>query len=182
MGGGAKRRPKNDNRNKRNDTANKNTNRGGRGRSNGIRNSLFVEGGVLVDWNQTTPLQGKNSNANAKSVSKSKSRASSASKTMPHKSYGHTFGYSYPAVKLQTLYVHIPARHSSSFPELELPTLVQSAALVSVGLLYEGSVHPQTMQILLVEGKILLVSWTVWLIGSSTTLVGRKFIMRDPFS
>ncbi|XP_065870277.1 anaphase-promoting complex subunit 1 isoform X2 [Euphorbia lathyris] len=49
------------------------------------------------------------------------------------------------------LYVHIPARHSFSFPELELPTLLQSAALVSVGLLYEGSVHPQTMQILLGE-------------------------------
>eukprot|EP00257_Ricinus_communis_P020956 XP_015580327.1 anaphase-promoting complex subunit 1 [Ricinus communis] len=55
-----------------------------------------------------------------------------------------------PAVS-KTLYVHIPARHSSSFPELELPTLLQSAALVSVGLLYEGSVHPQTMQILLGE-------------------------------
>ncbi|KAF2296279.1 hypothetical protein GH714_037223 [Hevea brasiliensis] len=55
-----------------------------------------------------------------------------------------------PAIS-KTLYVHIPARHSSSFPELELPTLLQSAALVSLGLLYEGSVHPQTMQILLGE-------------------------------
>ncbi|KDP44743.1 hypothetical protein JCGZ_01243 [Jatropha curcas] len=55
-----------------------------------------------------------------------------------------------PAIS-KSLYVHIPARHSSSFPELELPTILQSAALVSVGLLYEGSVHPQTMQILLGE-------------------------------
>ncbi|XP_073016150.1 anaphase-promoting complex subunit 1 isoform X1 [Primulina eburnea] len=51
----------------------------------------------------------------------------------------------------KSLYVHLPARHPSSFPELELPTLIQSAALVSVGLLYEGSSHPQTMQILLSE-------------------------------
>lgn len=49
------------------------------------------------------------------------------------------------------LFVHIPARHPSSFPELELPTLLQSAALMSVGLLYEGSAHAQTMQILLGE-------------------------------
>ncbi|KAL1559265.1 anaphase-promoting complex subunit 1-like [Salvia divinorum] len=51
----------------------------------------------------------------------------------------------------KSLYVHLPARHPSSFPELELPTLIQSAALISVGLLYEGSAHPQTMQILLSE-------------------------------
>uniref|UniRef100_A0A2P2JSX6 Anaphase-promoting complex subunit 1 n=4 Tax=Rhizophora mucronata TaxID=61149 RepID=A0A2P2JSX6_RHIMU len=55
-----------------------------------------------------------------------------------------------PAIS-KSLYFHIPARHSSSYPELELPTLLQSAALVSVGLLYEGSVHLQTMQILLGE-------------------------------
>ncbi|GJR84537.1 anaphase-promoting complex subunit 1 isoform X1 [Tanacetum coccineum] len=55
-----------------------------------------------------------------------------------------------PAIS-KALYVHIPARHPSSIPELELPTLVQSAALVSVGLLYEGSAHPQTMEILLGE-------------------------------
>ncbi|KAK4480701.1 hypothetical protein RD792_013783 [Penstemon davidsonii] len=51
----------------------------------------------------------------------------------------------------KSLYVHLPARHPMSFPELELPTLIQSAALMSVGLLYEGSGHPQTMQILLSE-------------------------------
>ncbi|KAL6581232.1 hypothetical protein OROMI_007155 [Orobanche minor] len=51
----------------------------------------------------------------------------------------------------KSLYVHLPARHPSSFPELELPTLIQAAALISVGLLYEGSAHLQTMQILLGE-------------------------------
>ncbi|PPD81551.1 hypothetical protein GOBAR_DD21537 [Gossypium barbadense] len=49
------------------------------------------------------------------------------------------------------LYVHIPYRHPSSFPELELPTLLQTAALMSVGLLFEGSAHPQTMQTLVGE-------------------------------
>lgn len=55
-----------------------------------------------------------------------------------------------PAIS-KSLYVHIPARSPSSFPELELPTLLQSAALLSVGLLYEGSAHPQAMQVLLGE-------------------------------
>ncbi|EPS73838.1 hypothetical protein M569_00901, partial [Genlisea aurea] len=51
----------------------------------------------------------------------------------------------------KSLFLHLPARHPSPFPELEVPTLIQSATLVSVGLLYEGSAHPQTMQILLSE-------------------------------
>lgn len=54
-----------------------------------------------------------------------------------------------PAIS-KCLYVHIPARNPPSF-EVELQTLVQSAGLMSVGLLYEGSAHPQTMQILLTE-------------------------------
>ncbi|ERN05300.1 anaphase-promoting complex subunit 1 isoform X1 [Amborella trichopoda] len=49
------------------------------------------------------------------------------------------------------IYVHIPSRHPASFPELEFATLLQSAALMSVGLLYEGSAHPLTMKILLGE-------------------------------
>ncbi|KAE8663967.1 Anaphase-promoting complex subunit 1 [Hibiscus syriacus] len=49
------------------------------------------------------------------------------------------------------LYVHIPAHHPSSYPELELPTLLQTAALMLLGLLFEGSAHPQTMQRLLSE-------------------------------
>lgn len=55
-----------------------------------------------------------------------------------------------PAIS-KILYVHIPVRHPSSYPELEVPTLLQSAALMSVGILYEGSAHPQTMHVLLGE-------------------------------
>ncbi|KAK1284173.1 Anaphase-promoting complex subunit 1 [Acorus calamus] len=55
-----------------------------------------------------------------------------------------------PAIS-KMLYLHIPSRHPSSFPELELPTLLQSAALMAVGLLYEGSAHPLTMKFLLGE-------------------------------
>nr|KYP73070.1 Anaphase-promoting complex subunit 1 [Cajanus cajan] len=62
-------------------------------------------------------------------------------------SYGGTM---HPAIS-KTLYVHIPVRHPSSYPELEVPTLLQSAALMSLGILYEGSAHPQTIQVLLGE-------------------------------
>ncbi|GAB4827614.1 hypothetical protein Ancab_034497 [Ancistrocladus abbreviatus] len=51
----------------------------------------------------------------------------------------------------KSFYVHLPGRHPSSFPELEVPTLLQSAALMSLGLLFEGSAHPPTMQFLLGE-------------------------------
>ncbi|GAB2272646.1 hypothetical protein Dimus_007470 [Dionaea muscipula] len=51
----------------------------------------------------------------------------------------------------KSFYVHLPSRHPSSFPELEVPTLIQSAALMSLGLLSEGSAHPLTMQFLLGE-------------------------------
>ncbi|XP_062231175.1 anaphase-promoting complex subunit 1 isoform X2 [Phragmites australis] len=49
------------------------------------------------------------------------------------------------------LYFHVPSRHPSSTPELELPTLLQSAAVMGIGLLYEGSAHALTMKILLGE-------------------------------
>ncbi|XP_073113376.1 anaphase-promoting complex subunit 1 isoform X2 [Elaeis guineensis] len=55
-----------------------------------------------------------------------------------------------PAIS-KMLYLHIPSRYPSSFPEVELPTILQSAALMSIGLLYEGSAHPLTMKILLGE-------------------------------
>ncbi|CAH9139623.1 unnamed protein product [Cuscuta epithymum] len=59
-------------------------------------------------------------------------------------------GSMHPAIS-KSLYVHIPAHHPTSYPEFELTTLLQSAALMSLGLLYEGSAHPQTMQILVGE-------------------------------
>lgn len=55
-----------------------------------------------------------------------------------------------PAIS-KILLVHIPSRHPSNFPELELPTVLQSAALMGIGLLYEGSAHPLTTKILLGE-------------------------------
>ncbi|CAN6469882.1 unnamed protein product [Victoria cruziana] len=55
-----------------------------------------------------------------------------------------------PAIS-KMLYVHVPSRHPASFPELELPTAVQSAALLAIGLLYEESSHPLAMDILLGE-------------------------------
>ncbi|KAL9250913.1 Anaphase-promoting complex subunit 1-like protein [Drosera capensis] len=51
----------------------------------------------------------------------------------------------------KSFYVHLPSKHPSSFPELEVPTLIQSAALMSLGLLSEGSAHPLTMNYLLGE-------------------------------
>jgi hypothetical protein len=59
----------------------------------------------------------------------------------------------------QMLYFHVPSRHPSSTPELELPTLLQSAAVMGIGLLYEGSAHALTMKILLV------LSWPCYMIG-----------------
>ncbi|KAH9317547.1 hypothetical protein KI387_019316, partial [Taxus chinensis] len=59
-------------------------------------------------------------------------------------------GTMHPTIS-KMLYVHIPSRHPPSFPELELPTHVQSAAMLAVGLLYQESTHPMTMKILLDE-------------------------------
>lgn len=53
------------------------------------------------------------------------------------------FSQSYLKGYLVTLQMLIFSMHSFLL-------MVQSAALMSVGLLYEGSAHPQTMQILLV--------------------------------
>ena len=39
------------------------------------------------------------------------------------------------------LFLHVPTRHPAVYPELELSPLVQSAALLGVGLLYQGSCH-----------------------------------------
>ncbi|ESQ40468.1 hypothetical protein EUTSA_v10012420mg [Eutrema salsugineum] len=51
----------------------------------------------------------------------------------------------------KALFFHVPARYQVSYAEFEIPTLLQSAALVSVGILFEGSAHLQTMQLLLGE-------------------------------
>lgn len=51
----------------------------------------------------------------------------------------------------RTLNMHIPARHASVFGELEIAPLTQAAAMVGLGLLYEGSGHQDTSEMLLHE-------------------------------
>ena len=48
-------------------------------------------------------------------------------------------------------FLHIPAVHPSAFPEVEVSLNVQSAALVSVGLLYQKTAHRRTVEIVLSE-------------------------------
>jgi len=45
------------------------------------------------------------------------------------------------ATTSKMLFLHVPARHPATYPELELSPLVQAAALLGVGLLYQGSCH-----------------------------------------
>ena len=56
------------------------------------------------------------------------------------------------------LYLHIPTKHPPSFPDLDLASTVQSSALVAVGLLYQGTAHRLTTEILLVGPWALLPS------------------------
>jgi len=48
-------------------------------------------------------------------------------------------------------FLHLPTRHPLSFPEIELPPLVQSAALLAVGLLYQGTAQRLIVETLLSE-------------------------------
>jgi len=48
-------------------------------------------------------------------------------------------------------FLHLPTRHPMSFPEIELPALVQSSALMSVGLLYQGTAQRLIVETLLSE-------------------------------
>ncbi|KAJ6994169.1 hypothetical protein NC653_017098 [Populus alba x Populus x berolinensis] len=111
MAGGGKRRPNhnNKNRNKRIDNRNIRKDSGAssrsRRRSKELRNSLFVEGGVLADW---SPVHSGRS-SNVKSISESGSKpgnsnqgkACSGSKNAPRKASGNAFVYNYPCFDLQ---------------------------------------------------------------------------------
>ena len=44
----------------------------------------------------------------------------------------------------KTLFLHLPTRHPSSYPELDISPLVQAAALAGVGLLFQGTCHRYT--------------------------------------
>jgi len=48
-------------------------------------------------------------------------------------------------------FLHVPAVHPVAFPEVEVSLLAQSAALVSVGLLYQQTSHRRTVEIVLRE-------------------------------
>lgn len=43
------------------------------------------------------------------------------------------------AVLSKMLFLHVPGRHPASFPEFEVSSLVQAAAVMGLGLLYQGS-------------------------------------------
>ena len=55
-----------------------------------------------------------------------------------------------PAVS-KMLLLHVPARHPNTYPDLELSPLVQAAALVALGLLYQGSAHRLMTEVMLRE-------------------------------
>ncbi|KAL5772759.1 hypothetical protein ACOSQ2_012683 [Xanthoceras sorbifolium] len=109
MGGCSKRRTTSNNNNK---SKNKNN---GRWRpektssSGRIRNSLFVEGGLLSDWQQqkqqlSSSSRGRNANVNPNSVSKSGNSnptKTAASKNGAKKSSGNAVGYRYPSLQLK---------------------------------------------------------------------------------
>nr|XP_048333164.1 uncharacterized protein LOC107427271 isoform X1 [Ziziphus jujuba var. spinosa] len=75
--------------------------------SSSVKGALFVEGGLLSDWNSTptTKTQGKKPGVNKESGSKSRSFdrtiAACTSKNAPRKSSENHFGYRYPSVDLQ---------------------------------------------------------------------------------
>lgn len=55
-----------------------------------------------------------------------------------------------PAV-YKMLFLHVPNRHPSSFPDIEISPLVQSAAILGAGLLYQGTGHRLMCEMLLDE-------------------------------
>ncbi|KAL4443950.1 hypothetical protein ABPG75_011687 [Micractinium tetrahymenae] len=51
----------------------------------------------------------------------------------------------------KTLFLHLPTRHPSSYPELDVSPLVQAAALAGVGLLFQGTSHRVMAEVMLEE-------------------------------
>ncbi|KAL3586474.1 hypothetical protein D5086_013341 [Populus alba] len=111
MAGGGKRRPNhnNKNRNKKIDKRNIRKDSGAssrsRRRSKELRNSLFVEGGVLADWSPVHSGRSSNVKSNSESGSKpgnsNQGKACSGSKNAPRKASGNAFVYNYPCFDLQ---------------------------------------------------------------------------------
>ncbi|XP_011033482.1 PREDICTED: uncharacterized protein LOC105131955 [Populus euphratica] len=111
MAGGGKRRSNhnNKNRNKKIDNRNIRKDSGAssrsRRRSKELRNSLFVEGGVLADWSPIHSGRSSNVKSNSKSGSKpgnsNQGKACSGSKNAPRKASENAFGYNYPCFDVQ---------------------------------------------------------------------------------
>ena len=55
-----------------------------------------------------------------------------------------------PAIS-KMLFLHLPSRHPAGYPELEIAPLVQTAAIVGLGLLYQESGHQSIAEILVQE-------------------------------
>ncbi|KAJ6923739.1 hypothetical protein NC652_017150 [Populus alba x Populus x berolinensis] len=111
MAGGGKRRPNHNNKNRNKKIDNRNIRKDSwassrsRRRSKELRNSLFVEGGVLADWSPVHSGRSSNVKSNSESGSKpgnsNQGKAGSGSKNAPRKASGNAFVYNYPCFDLQ---------------------------------------------------------------------------------
>ncbi|XVF88223.1 hypothetical protein PTKIN_Ptkin19aG0032800 [Pterospermum kingtungense] len=111
MGGGGNKRRSNINKNKNNSGSNSNSNgktKSGRGRSRTdpkssstrIRNSLFVEGGLLSDWQLDSRGRNRNWNPNS-GLNSDRAKASASKNGSTIKSGGSAIGYQYPSLDFQ---------------------------------------------------------------------------------
>ncbi|XP_022749574.1 uncharacterized protein LOC111299001 isoform X2 [Durio zibethinus] len=111
MGGGGNKRRSNNNRNKNNSYNNNNNNnktKSSRGRSRTdpkssstrIRNSLFVEGGLLSDWQLDSRGRNRNGNSNS-GLNPDRAKASASKNGSSMKSGGSFIRYEYPSLDIQ---------------------------------------------------------------------------------
>ncbi|CAL1414871.1 unnamed protein product [Linum trigynum] len=100
MGGRGRRRPSNGGRS---DPRNNKSGGGSSGRrsnsSSRTRNSLFVDGGALDDWQERTP--GSNSRSGSRPRNHKRNKEPSISNSGIPQSPGNAFGFSYPTVEQQ---------------------------------------------------------------------------------
>ncbi|XP_044463889.1 uncharacterized protein LOC123194635 isoform X5 [Mangifera indica] len=109
MGGGGRRIPTSNNNNNKSKSKRRGNPDTSRSSGRRIRNSLFVEGGLLSDWQQQFQSSSRgssdkmNSNSGLKSGSLNPSKA--PSKNGSRKSIGNVFAYEYPSVDLEELHI-----------------------------------------------------------------------------
>ncbi|GMJ07247.1 hypothetical protein like AT3G09850 [Hibiscus trionum] len=108
-GGGNKRRSNNNkNKNSGSNSTSQNKTKSGRGRSRTdskssstrIRDSLFVEGGLLSDWQLDSRGRTRNGNRNS-GLNSDRGKASTSKNGPPTKYGGGAIGYEYPSLDLQ---------------------------------------------------------------------------------